>query len=157
MPRNAKAEMRRRCAGPWASQRRDGEPEGHSQRISIPAASGPDGAAAEGALRRAEGGGREAGAAPELSVELPCRAPTPHGSLNALCCGGRFPPKAELCELEGDAQVTHFLKSTCGEIPRTADFLSEEIGLRSITRLGNLSSGEVLGARLPTCAHLGWL
>lgn len=107
--------------------------------------------------RPAEGGGREAGAAPELSVELPCRAPTPHGSLNALCCGGRFPPKAELCELEGDAQVTHFLKSTCGEIPRTADFLSEEIGLSSITRLGNLSSGEVLGARLPTCAHLGWL
>lgn len=110
--------------------------------------------------RRAGGGscpGAVRGAARELSVELPCRAPTPHGSLNALCCGGRFPPKAELCELEGDAQVTHFLKSTCGEIPRTADFLSEEIGLRSITRLGNLSSGEVLGARLPTCAHLGWL
>lgn len=59
LPRNAKAEMRRRCAGPWASQRRDGEPEGHSQRISILAASGPDGAAAEGALRRAEGGRRE--------------------------------------------------------------------------------------------------
>lgn len=59
LPRNAKAEMQRLGAGPWASQRRDRELEGHSQRISILAASGPDGAAAEGALRRAEGGRRE--------------------------------------------------------------------------------------------------
>lgn len=71
LPRNAKAEMQRLGAGPWASQRRDRELEGHSQRISILAASGPDGAAAEGALRWAEGGGREAGAAPELSWSCP--------------------------------------------------------------------------------------